>query len=104
MQLCASNGRWGFLEFSFSFTQQSHEANHKAIRYRVCQIIALTVDYIGNGELDNDLCDDIIKCMHARLSDKIPSVRVHAITALCRLQDPSDKHCPIIKGISTLAF
>ncbi|KAF6026933.1 NCAPG [Bugula neritina] len=64
---------FGLFKDTMDFLLKSHEANHKAIRYRVCQIIALTVDYIGNGELDNDLCDDIIKCMHARLSDKIPS-------------------------------
>ena len=55
------------------------------------------MDLLGDAEIDDDLCDRIFDAMHTRLSDKLPTVRVHAIRALSRLQDPSDKHCPIIK-------
>lgn len=34
--------------------------------------------------------------MLARVTDKIPAVRVQAINALSRLQDPSDADCQII--------
>lgn len=56
------------------------------------------MDNLGDAELDDALYDSILQAMHTRLSDKVFSVRVHAIRALTRLQDPSNKHCPIIKG------
>lgn len=71
------------------------------MRYRTCQLLALTIEYLGDSELDDEICDRILESMHTRLSDKMPSVRVQAIKALSRLQDPSDKQCPIIKGETT---
>ena len=36
--------------------------------------------------------------MLCRMTDKIPVVRVQAINALTRLQDPTDMDCPIIQA------
>lgn len=36
--------------------------------------------------------------MLERARDKLPLVRAQAVHALARLQDPTDKDCPIIKG------
>lgn len=77
---------------------QVHDANDKTVRYRACQLLGLITDYIGESEIDDEICDEILQSMHIRLSDKVPNVRVQAVKALSRLQDPSDKHCPIIKG------
>lgn len=55
-----------------------------------------------NALIDDDLYDRIYDCMLQRLRDKIPIVRVQAVLALARLQDPLDKDCPIIMGTSIL--
>ena len=34
--------------------------------------------------------------MMIRLKDKVPSIRIQAVLALVRLQDPEDDECPII--------
>ena len=50
------------------------------------------------AQIDDDLYDKIYECMLQRLRDKFPSIRVQAVLALSRLQDPRDMECPIIKG------
>lgn len=50
------------------------------------------------ASIDDQLYNTIYDTMLQRLMDKIPSVRVQAIHALSRLQDPRNKDCPVIKG------
>lgn len=50
------------------------------------------------AQLDDDLYDRIYECMLQRLRDKFPIVRVQAVLAMGRLQDPSDQDCPVIAG------
>ena len=50
------------------------------------------------AQIDDELHDRIYECMLQRLRDKYPIVRVHAVFALGRLQDPTDQDCPIING------
>ena len=50
------------------------------------------------AQIDDELYDRIYECMLQRLRDKFPIVRVHAVFALSRLQDPTDQDCPIING------
>ena len=50
------------------------------------------------ASIDDDLYSKIYDAMLQRLMDKIPNVRVQAILALGRLQDPKNKECPVIKG------
>ena len=57
------------------------------------------MENLGDQEMDEDLADQIFTAMLTRLSDKVHTVRVQAIKALARLQDPDDKKCPVIKGI-----
>lgn len=54
---------------------------------------------LGEAELDDDIYQGLFEAMHTRLRDIFPSVRVQAVRALSRLQDPTDKRCPIIKGV-----
>ena len=51
-----------------------------------------------DAQIDDELYDRIYECMLQRLRDKFPIVRVHAVLALGRLQDPTDHDCPIING------
>ncbi|XP_067944835.1 condensin complex subunit 3-like isoform X2 [Watersipora subatra] len=81
-----------------NFLLQSYDVNDKAVRYRSCQLIAQILTNLGDAELDDELYGELMQAMHTRLSDISSSVRVHATTALTRMQDPSDKHCPIIKS------
>lgn len=49
--------------------------------------------------IDDELYSNIYDTMLHRLQDKVPSVRVQAVLALARLQDPRNKECPVIKGV-----
>ncbi len=51
-----------------------------------------------DAQIDDEFYDRIYECMLMRLRDKTPIVRLHAVFALSRLQDPSDVDCPIING------
>ncbi len=51
-----------------------------------------------DAQIDDELYDRIYECMLQRLRDVFPIVRVHAVFALARLQDPTDVDCPIING------
>ena len=48
--------------------------------------------------LDDELFSSIYDTMLQRLSDKKPTVRVQAILALNRLQEPQNKECPVINA------
>lgn len=48
--------------------------------------------------IDDELYSNIYDTMLHRLQDKVPNVRVQAVLALARLQDPRNKECPVIKG------
>ena len=50
------------------------------------------------ASIDDELYSIIYDTMLQRLLDKIPCVRLQAILALARLQDPRNKECPVIKG------
>lgn len=52
-----------------------------------------------NAQIDDDLYDRIFENMIERMRDTVPMVRLQAVIALTRLQDPHDENCPIIKGM-----
>lgn len=82
------------------FPFQSHEANSNAVRFRACQLInKLLGSMPENAQIDDDLFDKINEAMLIRLKDKIPNVRIQAVLALSRLQDPKDDECPVVKGM-----
>ncbi|KAL5022801.1 hypothetical protein ScPMuIL_001956 [Solemya velum] len=87
------------LQEMFNFLLQSHNATDRAVRFRCCQMINKLLSNLGeNAQIDDDLYDRIYECMLERLSDKIPIVRLHAVLAIARLQDPTDENCPVIKS------
>ena len=46
--------------------------------------------------IDDDLAERIFESMLIRLQDKFPAVRVQAVAAISRLQDPTDPECIVI--------
>ncbi|XP_078038064.1 chromosome associated protein G [Augochlora pura] len=87
-----------FLVKMFDFLLTSHNAVDSAVRFRICQFLNILLNSMGDQAfVDDALCDKITVAMMNRLLDKSPKVRVQAILALHRLQDPSYEQCPIIK-------
>ncbi|XP_069833553.1 condensin complex subunit 3 [Dendropsophus ebraccatus] len=84
------------VNYLFNFLLQSHVANSNAVRFRVCQLIyKLLVNLPENALIDDDLFDKIHDAMLIRITDRVPNVRIQAVLALARLQDPSDVDCPV---------
>ncbi|XP_036988649.2 condensin complex subunit 3 [Artibeus jamaicensis] len=93
----------GILDYLFSFLLKSHEANSSAVRFRVCQLInKLLGNMPENAQIDDDLFDKIKEAMLIRLKDKIPNVRLQAVLALSRLQDPKDDECSVSNAYATM--
>ncbi|XP_007517940.1 condensin complex subunit 3 [Erinaceus europaeus] len=93
----------GILNYLFAFLLKSHEANSSAVRFRVCQLINKVLGTMPeNAQIDDHLFDNINEAMLIRLKDKIPNVRIQAVLALSRLQDPKDEECPVVNAYITL--
>ncbi|XP_054438218.1 condensin complex subunit 3 [Pteronotus mesoamericanus] len=93
----------GILDYLFTFLLKSHEANSNAVRFRVCQLInKLLGNMPENAQIDDDLFDKIKEAMLIRLKDKIPNVRLQAVLALSRLQDPKDEDCSVSHAYATM--
>ncbi|NXO11713.1 CND3 protein, partial [Oriolus oriolus] len=91
------------LNYVFKFLLESHDANSHAVRFRTCQLVNKILGNMPeNAEIDDDLFDKINEAMLFRLKDKFPSVRVQAVLALSRLQNPKDENCPVVNIYSTL--
>lgn len=66
----------------------------------MCQLInKLLGSMPENAQIDDDVFDKINKAMLIRLKDKIPNVRIQAVLALSRLQDPKDDECSVVNGV-----
>ncbi|KFO70647.1 Condensin complex subunit 3 [Cuculus canorus] len=92
-----------FLNYVFNFLLESHNANSHAVRFRTCQLInKILGDMPENAQIDDDLFDKINEAMLIRVNDKFSNVRIQAILALLRLQDPQDENCPVVNIYNTL--
>ncbi|XP_071089919.1 condensin complex subunit 3-like isoform X1 [Haliotis cracherodii] len=88
-----------FLLTILDFLLQSHSAKERGVRFRCCQLINKLLSNLGDeAQIDDELYDKIYTSMLERLRDKVPVVRMHAVLALSRLQDPTDENCPVIKA------
>ncbi|XP_068227080.1 condensin complex subunit 3 [Palaemon carinicauda] len=88
-----------FLVRLIEFLLNIHEANSQAVRFRVCQLINKILNNMGEeAVIDDELFSSIYDTMLQRLQDKVASVRVQAVLALARLQDPRNKDCPVLKA------
>ncbi|XP_062991404.1 condensin complex subunit 3 [Elgaria multicarinata webbii] len=85
------------LNYLFNFLLESHQANSNAVRFRVCQLINKLLGSLPeNAQIEDELFDQINSAMLLRVKDKVPNVRVQAVLALSRLQDPKDNDCPVV--------
>ncbi|KAK7111031.1 condensin complex subunit 3-like [Littorina saxatilis] len=83
----------------FDFLLQHHNAKDRAVRFRACQLVTKLLGNLGEeATIDDALYERVFHCMLERLRDKAAVVRVHAVLALVRLQDPTDDTCPVIKA------
>ncbi|KAG2178793.1 hypothetical protein INT43_001639 [Umbelopsis isabellina] len=78
-----------FVEFLLTHLLKGITVKDKAVRLRCCQIIALSINSLG--EIDEDLYQKLKKCLFERVRDKEASVRIQAVTALSRLQNADDE-------------
>ncbi|GCB63598.1 hypothetical protein scyTo_0004454 [Scyliorhinus torazame] len=86
-----------FMLFLFHFLLKSHSACCHSVRFRACQLINKLLGSMSeNAQIDDELYDHIYEAMLVRLKDKFPNVRIQAVLALSRLQDPTDENCPVI--------
>ncbi|OXB59372.1 hypothetical protein ASZ78_004215, partial [Callipepla squamata] len=82
---------------------QSHDANSHAVRFRTCQLVNKILGNMPeNAQIDDELFDKINEAMLIRLRDKFSNVRIQAVLALSRLQDPKDENCPVVNIYNTL--
>ncbi|XP_005148525.2 condensin complex subunit 3 [Melopsittacus undulatus] len=91
------------LNYAFNFLLESHDANSHAVRFRTCQLVNKILGNMPeNAQIDDELFDKINEAMLVRLKDKFSNVRIQAVLALSRLQDPKDENCPVVNIYSTL--
>ncbi|XP_072719490.1 condensin complex subunit 3 isoform X2 [Ciconia boyciana] len=91
------------LNYVFNFLLESHNANSHAVRFRTCQLVNKILGNMPeNAQIDDDLFDKINEAMLIRLKDKFSNVRIQAVLALARLQDPKDENCPVVNIYKTL--
>ncbi|NXG24149.1 CND3 protein, partial [Grallaria varia] len=91
------------LNYVFNFLLESHKANSHAVRFRTCQLVNKILGNMPeNAQIDDDLFDKINEAMLIRLKDKFSNVRIQAVLALSRLQDPKDENCPVVNIYNTL--
>ncbi|XP_021251602.1 condensin complex subunit 3 isoform X2 [Numida meleagris] len=91
------------LNYVFNFLLQSHDANSHAVRFRTCQLVNKILGNMPeNAQIDDELFDKINEAMLIRLKDKFSNVRIQAVLALSRLQDPKDENCPVVNIYNTL--
>ncbi|NXJ89840.1 CND3 protein, partial [Corythaixoides concolor] len=92
-----------FLNYVFNFLLESHDANSHAVRFRTCQLVNKILGNMPeNAQIDDELFDKINEAMLIRLKDKFSNVRIQAVLALSRLQDPKDENCPVVNIYNTL--
>ncbi|KAG1674342.1 Condensin complex subunit 3 [Nymphon striatum] len=88
-----------FLDWLFRYLLKIHDVDNRTVRFRVCQLInKLLNNMTENAQIDDDLYNVIFDNILERLSDKVPAIRVQAVFAMSRLQDPSNKDCVVINA------
>lgn len=66
----------------------------------MCQLINKLLGSLPeNAQIEDELFDKINSAMLVRVKDRVPNVRIQAVLALSRLQDPKDDDCPVVNGM-----
>nr|CAH7752692.1 unnamed protein product [Callosobruchus chinensis] len=80
-------------------TLKFHCLTNLSLRFNSCLYLRLLLQNISsNVNVDYDICERIMEAMLERTTDIKPSIRLQAVMALVKLQDPSDPDCPVIKA------
>lgn len=83
----------------YDYLIKIHCAKDPAVRYRVCYLINKLLSSLhADADIDDDLYEKLCKSMLERLKDKGTNVRIQAVNALSRLQDPTNESCPVIQA------
>lgn len=84
------------IQTTFLFLLQTY-SDKVCVRFRLCQFVNMLLDSLGSdAALDDEICDSINEYMTYRMQDKAPHVRVQAVLATHRLQNPDDTKDDII--------
>uniref|UniRef100_A0A182M4E0 Nuclear condensin complex subunit 3 C-terminal domain-containing protein n=1 Tax=Anopheles culicifacies TaxID=139723 RepID=A0A182M4E0_9DIPT len=71
----------------------------RRVRFRICQLVNLILNALGtDAALDDTICDKILRYMLERIRDASQDVRVQAVLALQRLQDPGSPEDPVVRA------
>jgi condensin complex subunit 3 len=74
-------------------------ASEKAVRFRSCQMISSLLNSVGeDADIPSELWDSLEEKMMERLRDRVPIVRMYAVEALARLQDPENQDDQIVSA------
>uniref|UniRef100_A0A182JQ35 Nuclear condensin complex subunit 3 C-terminal domain-containing protein n=1 Tax=Anopheles christyi TaxID=43041 RepID=A0A182JQ35_9DIPT len=69
------------------------------VRFRICQLVNLILNALGSdAALDDTICGKILRYMLERIRDISQHVRVQAVLALQRLQDPNSPEDPVVRA------
>jgi condensin complex subunit 3 len=96
-----------FIKYLIHHLLRGIEAKDKNVRYRVVQLLAYLVYYIG--EIDHDTFEALFSSLNRRMLDKEATVRIQAVVAISRFQsfnfdfdeDENPFNIPISKDIIT---
>ncbi len=92
--------RDAFVEQLLTYLLSRANAKDKAVRFRVCQLVAMVVDKMADdAEISDELFDRISEMMMTRSTDQAPVVRATSVEALHRLQE-DDKDDPVVAEMS----
>ncbi|OUM59090.1 hypothetical protein PIROE2DRAFT_47377, partial [Piromyces sp. E2] len=72
-----------FIESLFNHLLKGISSKNKVVRYRVCQLIALSLDTLT--EMDDEMYQNLINNLRLRVIEKDANIRVNAAIALSRL-------------------
>ncbi len=78
-----------FVETFMKHLLSGIDSKDKIVRFRVCQLLAMTISFLG--EIDEETYLHILSALRRRLRDRESSIRVQATTALARLQGDEDE-------------
>ncbi|XP_030761166.1 condensin complex subunit 3 isoform X2 [Sitophilus oryzae] len=88
-----------FLSRTIEVVLDYHKIENQDCRYNTCCFISTLLQNMDKTtNLDDELCDLIESAMLENTKDPKPIIRLQALIALVRLQDPMNPECPVIQS------
>ncbi|ORX55366.1 hypothetical protein BCR36DRAFT_347135 [Piromyces finnis] len=78
-----------FVDSLFNYLLKGISSKNKVVRYRVCQLIALSLDNLT--EMDDEMYQNLTSNLRLRAIEKDANIRVHAGIALSRLLEDDEE-------------